>query len=322
MIKWTTLFFITLWLASIPLNSFSQYQYIQRLSYSDHVFKSFRNNILYLDRAGVYWDSRSTRPSQRRKFTFKGLKLALYKVKRNDTLENIAQRTSLTTDTLISINTLASRFSLKPGHVIVIPNLNGRLDIISKESSVHDISNKYQLSPDLIYYVNHMRNDIVYQGNKVFIPYKGLSKDEKAYFRSDVFLMPVSGRISSGFGIRKDPFKQRHTFHGGLDIAARHGKPVFASQDGQVLFARNAGGYGNLIILAHKYGYSTLYGHLSSIYVKVGTKVRKGQFIGRVGQTGKCTGPHLHFEIRRYNKVKNPVPLTHSVRQNSFFTVK
>ena len=121
-------------------------------------------------------------------------------------------------------------------------------------------------------------------------------------------IMPADGRISSRFGKRIDPISKRgYSFHKGIDIAAPKGTPVYASADGKVIraeFVRS--GYGNLIIIQHADDLATYYGHLSKIIARKGDRVSKGQLIGKVGSTGRSTGPHLHFEVRRGNKALNP----------------
>lgn len=108
------------------------------------------------------------------------------------------------------------------------------------------------------------------------------------------YIWPVSGNLSSKFG------KRRGSFHEGIDIAAPRGTPVRSSRPGHVIYAHNAiSGYGNLIIIRHSDGFATVYAHLSSMAVKKGQFVARGQRIGKVGATGHARGPHLHFEIRK-----------------------
>jgi murein DD-endopeptidase MepM/ murein hydrolase activator NlpD len=111
---------------------------------------------------------------------------------------------------------------------------------------------------------------------------------------------PIIGEIdlSSGFGVRPDPFLGRPAMHSGLDFRSETGDPVRATANGTVESAGWSGGYGNLIEVDHGNGFSTRYGHLSKIEVKVGQQVKIGQVIGRVGSTGRSTGPHLHYETR------------------------
>ena len=113
------------------------------------------------------------------------------------------------------------------------------------------------------------------------------------------FIWPVSGPITSGFGYRTDPITGATAYHAGLDIGAACGTPIKAAGTGVILSAGfNSGGYGNMTLINHGNGLSTLYGHQSSIIVSAGQSVTQGQVIGYVGSTGKSTGCHLHFEVR------------------------
>ena len=111
---------------------------------------------------------------------------------------------------------------------------------------------------------------------------------------------PVTGEIdmSSPFGVRMDPFLHRPAMHTGLDMRGDVGDPVHATASGRVSIAGREGGYGNMVEIEHGNGLSTRYGHLSEIDVTVGQKVRIGEVIGRIGSTGRSTGPHLHYETR------------------------
>lgn len=119
-------------------------------------------------------------------------------------------------------------------------------------------------------------------------------------------LWPIEGRVASGFGVREDPFNGEGAFHTGIDIDAPMGTPVRAAGDGDVADAGMANGYGREIVLDHGHGLSTVYGHLSAIAVLVGQHVTRGQVIGYVGQSGRATGPHLHYEVRVHNVPVNP----------------
>lgn len=105
--------------------------------------------------------------------------------------------------------------------------------------------------------------------------------------------MPTrGGYVTSNFGPRWG------STHSGMDIAGEMGDPVYSALDGKVKECRYDGSYGNKILLQHEDGIETIYGHLSKFEVKVGDEIKKGQLIGRVGSTGRSTGPHLHFEVR------------------------
>lgn len=121
--------------------------------------------------------------------------------------------------------------------------------------------------------------------------------------------MPVTAAgfdRSSGFGARVDPFTGRYAFHPGIDLAGPWGSSVRATAPGKVVFAGYRGGYGNMVEVDHGYGIHTRYGHLSAISVRVGAALTKGANLGRVGSTGRSTGPHVHYEVWYDNAVKNP----------------
>ena len=113
--------------------------------------------------------------------------------------------------------------------------------------------------------------------------------------------------VSSGFGTRFDPFTGELKTHTGIDIAAPLGTPVLSVKSGIVINAGYTSGYGNLVIIDHGAGISTYYAHLSSITVNKNQQVVKGQQIGKVGSTGRSTGPHLHFEVRVNGKPTDPL---------------
>lgn len=122
-------------------------------------------------------------------------------------------------------------------------------------------------------------------------------------------IFPVQGWISSGYGYRNDPFTGERKFHPAIDIAASWGTSIRAAAKGKVIYAGWDDGYGLKIRIEDGYGYYTVYGHLSHILVKKGAWVEKGQIIGRVGSTGRSTGPHLHFEVWHNGKSINPLNL-------------
>lgn len=120
--------------------------------------------------------------------------------------------------------------------------------------------------------------------------------------------MPFSGRITSSFGHRANPFGGYSVeTHRGMDIKGPMGAPVKSMAKGKVIFSGVKGGYGNCIILEHGSGFQTLYGHLSKIMVRKGQKIDIGQHIGNIGSTGRSTGPHLHYEVHQNGKRINPI---------------
>ena len=121
------------------------------------------------------------------------------------------------------------------------------------------------------------------------------------------FIMPVSGRRSSGFGYRTHPISGKRKMHTGIDIAASSGTTIKAAGAGKVITASWISGYGNTVVIDHGGGISTLYGHCSRLFVSVGQSVSTGSKIAAVGSTGNSTGPHLHFEVRVNGKPVNPL---------------
>lgn len=119
---------------------------------------------------------------------------------------------------------------------------------------------------------------------------------------------PTEGRITSTFGHRSDPFHGRRKFHSGMDIGAPEGTPFRAMRAGTVTFAGDRGTYGKLVIVDHGNGMETRYAHAHGVDVSVGQRVGRGEVLGSVGSTGRSTGPHLHFEVRRHGKPLDPAP--------------
>lgn len=120
-------------------------------------------------------------------------------------------------------------------------------------------------------------------------------------------LWPAAGRLSSGFGWRRDPVRGTWKFHSGLDIANRHGIPIYAAAGGVVKRAHYSAGYGRVIEIEHGYGITTVYAHCRRLYVKKGDTVREGQRIAQMGSSGKSTGPHLHYEVRLDGNAVDPM---------------
>lgn len=136
---------------------------------------------------------------------------------------------------------------------------------------------------------------------------EGFLNDQRSLLAARPTGWPIKGWVTSGFGPRISPFTSKREFHPGLDIAARIGTPVHSTADGIVSRAGpTIGGYGNLVVIDNGYGFKTYYGHNSKIFVKVGQRVKRGQVISAVGDTGRSTGAHLHYEIRLNDVPINP----------------
>lgn len=122
-------------------------------------------------------------------------------------------------------------------------------------------------------------------------------QNQKSFLASTPSVWPTRGVKTSNFGYRISPFTGKKAFHNGVDIAAREGTPIIAPADGLVEMARNESHYGNLVVLDHGYGLKTKFGHMQTFLVEPGQKVRRGDKIGFVGNTGRSTGSHLHYEV-------------------------
>jgi murein DD-endopeptidase MepM/ murein hydrolase activator NlpD len=153
----------------------------------------------------------------------------------------------------------------------------------------------------------------LYVQSKSFDEVFDLAKNKERMLVNIPAIQPVNNkdlrRIGSYFGTRMDPFYKVRKFHEGMDFSAPVGTEVYATGNGTIEMAGrdDGGGYGNEIIVDHGYSYKTVYAHLSRIFVKPGQKILRGQIIGYVGNTGKSTSPHLHYEVRKNGVPLNPI---------------
>ena len=130
--------------------------------------------------------------------------------------------------------------------------------------------------------------------------------DQRSLLSSTPSVWPARGWVTSDFGTRMDPYTAERKMHQGLDIATSHGQPVYSPSDGTVVFAGAEGGYGKVLVIDHGYGVKTRYGHVSELFVHAGDRVRRGDKVAAVGNTGRSTGPHLHYEVRVNGIPENP----------------
>ncbi|WP_228275252.1 M23 family metallopeptidase [Stakelama tenebrarum] len=150
------------------------------------------------------------------------------------------------------------------------------------------------------------------QFRSLFMTWKKLDTLEQTVI-SVPSLRPVDHvRLTSGYGVRSDPFRGTRAMHAGIDIPGPVGTKVYATADGIISRAGRAGGYGNLVEINHGRGIETRYGHLSQILVKDNQQVHRGDLIGLMGSTGRSTGSHLHYEVRVDGRAVNPVPFLHT----------
>ncbi len=166
-------------------------------------------------------------------------------------------------------------------------------------------------------------------GGPFIMPQENIGKE--LLYRSDKFLQtilfvplgrPVPGRVSSRYGHRTDPVNGKRGFHEGVDLKGRSGDPIIATADGTVTKAFWNGGYGKFIEIDHGNGYVTKFAHMKKMLVKKGEKVTRGQEIGQVGNSGRSTGSHLHYEICFNKKPVNPSKFMHTRKLNQAATIK
>lgn len=221
------------------------------------------------------------------------LRLMKYRIKKGRHFFDVMARTSQNAATLASLNGIINPGAATAGDTILIPNARGLYVAGDRQK----ISRRYRVAPERL----------VRLGEGWFIPGHRFDNRRLNYFLGRGFLPPLrKARLTSGYGMRQDPFTSRATFHGGIDLAAPFGTPVHASREGVVRFTGWASGYGRLVVIKHRYGYETYYGHLSRILVRKGERVKVGRKIALVGSSGRSTGNHLHFEVRRRGHRRRP----------------
>lgn len=229
----------------------------------------------------------------------------IYVVQSGDTLSSIAALYKTSISKLTSSNSMDVRQKIRIGDRLLVGNLRGVLHRISSGESLSTIARDYNVSAQKIQSVNQLSNpNELHAGQTIFVP--GAVRQVRKF----EFQWPLSGvsrkRISSGYGYRQHPMGGWDDFHAGIDIAVRYGTPILAAESGKVTQSGRQGNYGNCVIIDHQNGLSTVYAHASRLEVTKGQYVVKGQRIGTVGSTGRSTGPHLHFEVRKQNKAVNP----------------
>jgi hypothetical protein len=182
---------------------------------------------------------------------------------------------------------------------------------VSKGESFKSIGKDYKVAPDKIKKLNgYDSNDKLLVGDELIIPTtqgnkkkvaKKNNSKSKVSHQKGKYIWPAQGKFSSGFG------KRGSRMHDGIDISAPKGTVVIASRTGKVIHSGKLSGYGNMVVLKHGNDYFTAYAHLTKIYVKKGEIIKQGKKVGTVGNTGRSSGPHLHFEIRYKTKPVDPL---------------
>ncbi len=243
---------------------------------------------------------------------FAALEVASYTVQADDTLGEIALRYNLELDTLISFNQIEDVRRLQVGDVYQIPNRDGLLYTVKRGDSVSSIASEHGTTVNEILDVNDLPTRMITAGQVLFVPGARLNSTELRIILGELFAWPTRGRFTSGFGMRADPFTGLPRFHNGIDLANRVGTPIRAAASGRVVHVESQiGNYGRFVIVRHPDGFQTLYAHLNDFSVRTGQYVERGQTVGTMGNTGRSTGPHLHFSVIHNGTFVNPLRYLH-----------
>ncbi|MDD2351192.1 MAG: peptidoglycan DD-metalloendopeptidase family protein [Synergistaceae bacterium] len=243
-----------------------------------------------------------------------------YIVKEGDTLWSVAERFGLGADTIIGSNSPEKTNTLLPGTVLRIPDREGIFVKIPEDESVERLSSLYGTKIDQVCAANGIGpGSPLSSGRELFLPganYAAVIQTEsgmvkiasgREHLLRNALVWPVRGRVSSLFGWRSLSYASAGSFHSGLDIVAPYGRAIVSAMDGVVVYSGWMGGYGKTVVIDHAYGITTLYGHCSELAVQKGDPVYSGQIISYVGSTGRSTGSHLHFEVRKNNLPVDPL---------------
>lgn len=224
----------------------------------------------------------------------------IYQVKSGDNLISIARMFNLSVQDIVFVNKIEDPDLIHTGRRLLIP-LRSKVYVVRAGDNLWNIARKFQTSVEKLVSINKItRPDLIYPGQKLNIPVEDYTVAGRGLVRP-LLIWPARGVISSRFGPRWGGF------HEGLDIAADIGTPIYAAASGRVIYVGLADGYGKLIKIAHRGEITTCYGHCERILVEKGQFVRQGQLIALMGNTGRSTGTHLHFEVRVKEQPKDPL---------------
>jgi murein DD-endopeptidase MepM/ murein hydrolase activator NlpD len=239
--------------------------------------------------------------------------ISVYEVKKGDTLSTVAKLFNVSQNTIMWANDLKSK-TISVGDTLIILPMTGIRHTIKKSDTVVSIAKKYKADADDIAKFNGIATDASLSIGEVILVPEGeieivAASKQKSGTTAKGRPAIYANSTPSGFLIRPVAGGRRSQgIHGnnGVDIAGPRGTPIMAAADGRIVIARGSGyngGYGKMVVIIHDGGIQTLYAHLNGIYVASGMTVTQGQVIGEMGNTGRSTGPHLHFEVRG---AKNP----------------
>jgi len=227
-----------------------------------------------------------------------------YIVSSGDTLSEIAYKNNVGVGTLIGFNKITNVYRLMPGTMLKIPNIDGIPYTVKPGDTLITISQKHGIPLNHILDANHLESDVLNPGETLFIPGASISDYDLKKAMGTLFVYPLTRAsvVTSGYGYRADPFTGVRRMHYGVDFANRIGTPIYASREGRVIgTGDNPKGFGKYVVIKHSNGFQTVYAHLNVISVRTGQWLDQGQKLGELGNSGRSTGPHLHFAIYKNN---------------------
>jgi murein DD-endopeptidase MepM/ murein hydrolase activator NlpD len=245
-------------------------------------------------------------------WTAAGLKVVNHAIVQKENFWKVAKTYGVDIDTIVGANTGLKKLSAARGQTIRVPNQKGVIHRAEEEETAQMIAGVYAVKLEKIISLNNLKPEsMLSAGLELFIPGakpQNLSEEVAAqYGLRGIFGSPLPGRVTSNMGMRKHPvggFRGKHT---GIDLAAGEGTNIAAAAAGTVAQTGEGDYIGKFIIITHKDSYTTIYGHCSQVLAAPGKTVKKGEIIAKSGQTGRVTGPHLHFEIRKNGVPQNPL---------------
>lgn len=248
----------------------------------------------------------------REKFRGKNVAYTIYHVKARENFWTVAKKFHINIDTIIGANPELDGLSAFTNQQLIVLSKKGVVhEVKDTKENVQMLSDLYRVGKDDILKENNLTFGMLKQGDLLFIPDAKpifISDNlKKLYAKRSMFRSPLAGKYTSLFGMRVHPVTGELSMHQGVDIRADMGSWVGASADGKVIFAGWGGNLGYCVKLAHKDGYVTIYGHLSKILVHEGQNVFAGKLIAKTGNSGRTTGPHLHFAIYKDGKLLDPL---------------
>ena len=247
--------------------------------------------------------------------------IVIYTVQPGDTTSQIAEQFGITVNTLLWENNLTAYSLIRPGDKLTILPTSGIRHKVKSGETIAKLASTYGVEPEKIISFNKLASaDDIQIGETLTIPGGKKIAPAVSTYAVRTFTQPAAAptpapRVVSASGEMIWPTSCRRItqyfryLHSGVDIACPFGSPIYAADDGVITKAEDGwnGGYGTMITIDHGNGKESLYGHLSSLYVKVGEEVEKGQDIAAMGSTGRSTGSHVHFEVRTGGSRQNPL---------------